>query len=73
MYFSEFRTGSKLHVVKIYFGTPTYDKITKDMKANFITKLYAIGNWNCILKYRLNTAHHHCHAFKGSLKTKAKI
>jgi hypothetical protein len=29
--------------VKIYFETPTFDQITKDEKANFETKLSAIG------------------------------
>ena len=34
---------TKLHWVKIYFDTPTFDRITKDEKANFETKLSAIG------------------------------
>ena len=29
--------------MKIYFDTPTFDQITKDEKANFETKLSAIG------------------------------
>ena len=34
---------SKLHLVKISFATPTYDKIMKDEKANLETKLSTIG------------------------------
>ena len=29
--------------MKIYFGTPTFDRITKDQKANFATKLSTVG------------------------------
>ena len=29
--------------MRIYFDTPTFDRITKDEKANFETKLGAIG------------------------------
>ena len=32
-----------LHWVKINFATPTFDRITKDVKANFETKLSTIG------------------------------
>ena len=34
---------TKLHWVRIYFGTPTFDRITKDEKANFEDKLSTIG------------------------------
>ena len=34
---------AKLYWVRIYFDTPTFDRITKDEKANFETKLSAIG------------------------------
>ena len=37
------RNMTQLHWVRIYFDTPTFDKITKDQKANFETKLSAIG------------------------------
>ena len=32
-----------LQVVRIYFSTPTFDRITKDEKANFEEKLSVIG------------------------------
>ena len=32
-----------MHWVKIFFATPTFDRITKDEKANFAAKLSAIG------------------------------
>ena len=38
-----FRRQTTLHWVKLHFATPTFDKITKDVKANFETKLSAIG------------------------------
>ena len=41
--FLEFNSYTKLRRVKISFGTPTFDKITKDQKANFSTKLSTIG------------------------------
>ena len=34
---------TKLHFVRIYFDTPVFDRITKDEKANFETKLSTIG------------------------------
>ena len=34
---------SNLHVVKFYFATPTMDIITKDLKANFMSKISTIG------------------------------
>ena len=38
-----FPLQTNLHWVRIYFATPTFDLITKDEKANFETKLSAIG------------------------------
>ena len=38
-----FKRQTKLHWIKIYFATPTFDRITKDEKADFETKLSAIG------------------------------
>ena len=34
---------TELHWVHIYFNTPTFDKITRDEKANFVTKMSALG------------------------------
>ena len=34
---------SLLRWIRIYFSTPTYDRIIKDEKANFVTKLSAVG------------------------------
>ena len=42
-HFLGFKTESKLHLVEIYFDTPTFDKITKAKKANFVMKLSTIG------------------------------
>ena len=33
----------ELHWVHIYFNTPTFDKITRDEKANMVTKMSALG------------------------------
>jgi hypothetical protein len=33
----------KLHWIRIYFAVPTFDRFTKDEKANFVDKLSAIG------------------------------
>ena len=33
----------KLHVVNIYFNTPTFDLITKDAKTNTMTQISVIG------------------------------
>ena len=38
-----YKRTSRLHVVKIYYATPTFDRITKDEKANFESKLSTIG------------------------------
>ena len=45
MYFSHkgFQTTPQLHLINIYFTTPTFDMITKDTAAKFETKLSAIG------------------------------
>ena len=34
---------SHLHYVRIYFDTPTFDRIKKDRSAKFVDKLSAIG------------------------------
>ena len=34
---------AELHPVRIYFDTPTFDRVTKDRAANFADKLSAIG------------------------------
>ena len=34
---------TRLHWVKIYFATPTFDNIQKDEKANFETKFSTVG------------------------------
>ena len=41
--FQVYDRSTKLHWIRIYFGTPTFDRITKDEKANFEDKLSAIG------------------------------
>ena len=41
--FQVFDRRTELHWIRIYFGTPTFDRITKDEKANFFDKLSAIG------------------------------
>ena len=41
--FLESKRETNLHWVKIRFSTPTFDRITKDEKANFVAKLSAIG------------------------------
>ena len=32
-----------LHWIRIYFSSPTFDRVTRDEKANFVTKLSAVG------------------------------
>jgi len=39
----ELKFNSKLRLVKIYFSTPTFDMISQDERANFETRLSAIG------------------------------
>ena len=41
--FAGLRKPSELHVVKFFFSTPTMDIITKDVKANLMTKISTIG------------------------------
>ena len=38
-----YRRRTELQWVRIYFATPTFDLITKEEKANFVTKLSLIG------------------------------
>ena len=38
-----YKRTTKLHLVRIFFATPTFDRITKDEKANFETKLSTVG------------------------------
>ena len=40
---SEFRWKNKLRYVRIFFDTPTFDRITKDRAAKFVDMLSAIG------------------------------
>ena len=40
---SEFQWKNKLRYVRIFFDTPTFDKITKDRAAKFVDILSAIG------------------------------
>ena len=42
-YFIDFRWKNKLRYVRIYFDTPTFDRITKDRAAKFVDMLSAIG------------------------------
>ena len=39
----EYQWRNKLRYVRIYFDTPTFDRITKDRAAKFVDKLSAIG------------------------------
>ena len=41
--FQVYDRRTKLHWIRIYFGTPTFDRITRDEKANSVDKLSAIG------------------------------
>ena len=34
---------SSLHWIRIYFSSPTFDRVTRDEKANLVTKISAIG------------------------------
>ena len=40
---SEFEWKNKIRYVRIYFDTPTFDRITKDRAAKFVDMLSAIG------------------------------
>ena len=41
--FLEFKWENTLRYVRIYFDTPTFDRITKDKAAKFVDMLSAIG------------------------------
>ena len=41
--FIEYMWKNKLKFVRIYFNTPTFDRITKDRAAKFVDMLSAIG------------------------------
>ena len=42
-YFLDFEWKNKLRYVRIYFDTPTFDRIEKDRAAKFVDMLSAIG------------------------------
>ena len=39
----DYEWGNKLRYVRIYFDTPTFDRITKDKAAKFVDMLSAVG------------------------------
>ena len=41
--FLDYEWKNKLRYVRIYFDTPTFDRITKDRAAKFVDMLSAIG------------------------------
>ena len=41
--FSDFNWKNKLRFVRIFFDTPTFDRITKDRAAKFVDMLSAVG------------------------------
>ena len=41
--FADYEWKNKLRYVRIYFETPTFDRITKDRAAKFVDMLSAIG------------------------------
>ena len=41
--FSEYEWKNNLRFVKIFFATPTFDRVTKDRAAKFVDMLSAIG------------------------------
>ena len=41
--FLDYQWKNKLRFVRIYFDTPTFDRITKDRAAKFVDMLSAIG------------------------------
>ena len=41
--FTDYEWTNKLRLVRIYFNTPTLDRITKDRAAKFVDKMSAIG------------------------------
>ena len=42
-YITGYKDDAELHFLNIYFASPTFDKVINDEKANFETKLSAIG------------------------------
>ena len=42
-FFTEFDYKTKLQFVKIFFDTPTFDRISKDRRAKFEDMLSAVG------------------------------
>ena len=42
-YLLDYEWKTKLRYVRIYFDTPTFDRITKDRAAKFVDMLSAIG------------------------------
>ena len=38
-----YRMDERLLMVQVYFDRPTFDRITRDAKTNFVTKISAIG------------------------------
>ena len=43
------KRNTELHWVHIHFNTPTFDKITRDEKANFVAKMSAVGGTMSLL------------------------
>ena len=43
LFLSDYEWENKLRYVRIYFDTPTFDRITKDRAAKFVDMLSAIG------------------------------
>ena len=43
LHFANYEWKNKLRYVRIYFETPTFDRITKDRAAKFVDMLSAIG------------------------------
>ena len=43
MFFLDYEWRNNLRYVRIYFDTPTFDRITKDRAAKFVDMLSAIG------------------------------
>ena len=43
LYFVEYEWKETLRYVRIYFDTPTFDRITKDRAAKFVDMMSAIG------------------------------
>ena len=39
----QYEVEQRLEVIKIYFKAPTFDKVTRDARTNFVTKLSMIG------------------------------